>query len=416
MSRMTFRSIALQSVAGLRTITLSSAAITRRFPGLTGLRNKFQYKRYRFIIRSLPMLGLGRLILGQPFSAEEERGTNTNFKLLHPAETIDLSPPGQPYTADPFLRSCQYLVHGLYERHNIFTCEFANAKFSPENGLVYDSRWLNIVEAILNDGRFYIFRKTFRPRTITRRTGVFSSIQHPWHYNNWHWTADSLPQIRSLAVHMQGRPLTLLMSKEVGQVHRDSLDAILPENFTVEYVDPQEWFDLETFVLPSHVSSVANAFFPPEYYEFIRSNTFRKLGTPKLDQPSGRYYISRARAKHRRVLNETELVALIEPFGFKKIFMEDYTFPQQVELFRNAEAILSPHGAALGGIIYGDHLKVCVFYPELCPAGYFYTLARGVGLQHFCTNANTTEDDDFEVNLTDLRRILTEEMHLDPIT
>lgn len=395
---------------------MTSFAVTlrKRLPVVTGMRDKIRYKGYRFIIRSLPLVGLGNLVLGQPFSADEERNASTNFKLLHPAETVDLSPPGRPYTDDPFLCNCQNIVEGKFHRRNVFTCEFANAKFSPENGHVYDSRWLNIVEAILNDGRLYVFRKTFRPRSITRRSGVFSSIQHPWHYNNWHWTADSLPQIRSLAIHMEGRPLTLLMSKDLGKVHRDSLDAILPENFTVEYVDPQEWFELETFVVPSHVSSVANAYFPPEYYEFIRSNTFRKLGTPKYYQPAGRYYISRGRAKHRRVLNETALMNLLEPFGFKMIFVEDYTFAGQVELFRNAEAIISPHGAALGGIIYSDHAKVCVLYPEARPAGYFYTLARGAGLQHFCTNDNRAEDDDFEVDLTDLRRILTEEMHLTP--
>lgn len=396
-------------------MTSLAASIKKRLPAITGLRDRFLYKRYRFVIRSLPMLGFGDLILGQPFSADEYRDTNTNFKLLHPAETVDLSPPGRPYTDDRFLRSCQHIVEGKFHRRNIFTCEFSNAKFSPENGLLYDSRWLNVVEAVLNDGRFYVFRKTFRPRSLIRRTGVFSSIQHPWHYNNWHWTADSLPQVRSLAVHMQGKPLTLLMSNEVGPVHRDSLEAILPENFTVEYVAPAEWFDLETFVMPSHISSVANAFFPPEYYEFIRSNTFRKLGTPKLDRPTGRFYISRRRAKHRRVLNETALMELLAPFGFQMIFVEDYDFSQQVELFRNAEAIVSPHGAALGGIIYADHAKVCVFYPELRPAAYFYTLARGVGLQHCCTNDNRAEDDDFEVDLTDLRRILTEEMHLDPV-
>lgn len=396
-------------------MTQLSVAITRRFSGLTGLRNKLEYKSYRLVVRSLPMMGLERLVLGQPFSADEQRDSNTNFKLIHPAETIDFNIPGKNYTDDPFLRSCQMIVEGRLDRAGIFTCEFADAKFSPENGLVYDTRWRNIVESILNYGRFYVFRKVFRPASLTRRTGVFSSVQHPWHYNNWHWTADSLPQVYSLALHMQGRPLTLLMSKDLGTVHRESLHAILPDNFTVEYVDPRDWFELETFVLPSHVSSVANAFFPPEYYEYIRSNTFRKLDTLRLERPTGRYYISRARAKHRRILNETALVELLVLFGFKMIFMEDYTFPQQVALFRNAEAIASPHGAALGGIIYADHAKVCVFYPEVRPAGYFYTLARGVGLEHFCTNDNRTEDDDFEVNLADLRRILTEEMRLGTI-
>ena len=389
-----------------------SDSIKRRLGGFAGVRNGLEYKGHRLVINSLTMLGMGDRLIGQPFSADEDRDTSTNFKLHHPAENLDFRAPGRPYTDDPFLRSCQHIVEGRLNRSNIFTCEFPCVKFSPEDGLAFDLRWRSIVESILDYERFYSFRKTYRPRTLTRRAGIFSSIQHPWHYNNWHWTADSLPQILSLERHMEGRPLTLLMSRNIGQVNRDSLEAILPQNFTIEYVDPLEWFELETFVLPSHVSSRANAFFPQEYYDFIRERTFSRLSISKPQQATGRYYISRDRAKHRRVINELELLALIQTFGFKILFIEDYTFAQQVEIFRGAEAIISPHGAALGGIMYADDLKLCVLYPEARPAGYFYTLARGLGHQHFGTNANVQEDDDFEVDLTHLRQILADEMQL----
>lgn len=391
-----------------------SESVKRKLDGLAGLRNDLRYKRDRLIIHLLRRIGLGRLVVGDPFSADEDRHASTNFKVLHPAETLDFRAPGQPYTADPFLRSCQLIVEGRLDRGNIFTCEFHSAKFYPRNGVVYDAGWHHVVESTFDFRRFFTFRNTYRPRVIARRTGVFSSVQHPWHENNWHWIADCLPQVHSLALHMEGRPLTLLMSRELGCVQRDSLEAILPENFTLEYVHPDRWFELETFVLPSHVSSRANAFFPPDYYEFIRSRTFSKLGFSTPRRPTGRYYISRGRAHHRRVMNESELLALIKHFGFSMIYMEDYTFAQQVELFRCAEAIISPHGAALGGMIYGDHLKVCVLYPEARPAGYFYTLARGLGHQHFCVNADVEEDDDFEVDLRDLHHILIDDMGLLP--
>ena len=372
-----------------------------------------EYYAYRALINTLPAFGLSCLLLGEPFSAEECPHLVSNFTVLHPAETLDFTTPGKPYTDDPFLRSCQDIVEGRLPRATIFTCEVASAKFSPENGLVFDARWANVVESVLDYQRFYSFRKTFRPRKLTKRSGIFSSIQHPWHFNNWHWTVDSLTQVCSLDLHMRGRPLTLLLSTDVSRVHRDALNAILPENFTVEYVDPKEWFELENFVVPSFVSARCNAFFPPEYYAYIRSRTFRKLDVARPATPAGRYYISRDRAKHRRVINESETAALLAEFGFKKIFMEDYTFAQQVALFRGAEAVVSPHGAGLGGIIYGEDLKVCVLYPESRPAGYFYTLAIGCGHQHFCTNSNVAEDDHFVVDLSALRRVLVQEMDLE---
>jgi hypothetical protein len=391
------------------------ASLRGRFKGLAGLNHRVAYKVHRALVVTFTALGLERFLLNQPFSAEQSPDLVSNFNLLYPAETVDLNPPGRPFTSDPFLRSCQDIVEGRLFRSAIFTCEADLAKFFPKNGLVFDARWHTVVESILDHQRYYSFRRTFRPRRITKRSGVFSSIQHPWHDNNWHWTADSLPQLHSLELHMQGRPLTLLMSSEVGQVHRCSLEVILPKNFAVEYVDPREWFELETFVLPSFVSARASACFPPDYFDFIRCRTHVALGTPKPAIATGRYYISRGRAGHRRIINEDEVVALIARFGFKKIFMEDYTFAEQVALIRNAEAIVSPHGAGLGSIIYGENLKVCVLYPEARPAGYFYTLAIGAGHQHFCTNSNVTEHDDFTVDLAALRRVLTDEMNLSTV-
>ena len=391
-------------------------SLSGQFHGLSGLSNRLAYRGYRALIGTFTALGLSRLLLNQPFSAEEHPELVSNFKLLYPAENVDLNAPGRPYTSDPFLRSCQDIVEGRFCRAAIFTCEVESAKFSSENGLVFDARWHNVVESVLDHQRFYTFRRTFRPRKITKRSGLFSSVQHPWHSNNWHWTADSLPQLLSLQIHMQGRPLTLLMSSEIGSVHRSSLEAILPENFTLEYVDPQEWFELKTFVLPSFVSSRASAFFPPDYYDYIRCRTHLRLGIPKPKTATSRYYISRGRAMHRRVINEAETVALLARFGFEKIFMEDYTFAEQVALIRGAEAVVSPHGAGLGSIIYGDNLKVCVLYPEARPAGYFYTLAIGAGHQHFCTNANVTEHDDFSVDLAALRHVLCDEMNFSAVS
>ena len=388
--------------------------LRRRFNGLAGLGNRLEYKAYLRLVETLTSCGLSHLLLGQPFSAEEHPHLVSNLNLLHPAETVDLNAEGRPYTEDRFLSCCQDIVEGRLRRASIFTCEIPGARFSPQNGLVFDARWCPVVESILDFQRFYTFRKTFRPSKVTRRYGTFSSIQHPWHYNNWHWTADSLPQIHSLQMHMKGQPLILLISSSVSQVHRDALHALLPANFAVEYVSPRVWFEVETFILPSFVSSRANAFFPQAYFDFIRSTTVSNLGLDRPANPTRRLYISRNRARHRRLLNEPQTVKLLAAFGFERIFMEDYTFADQVSLMLNSEAIVAPHGAALGSIVYGNSLKVCVLYPEARPAGYFYTLATGAGHRHFCTKSDVSEHDNFTVDLDALRLILTHEMGLEP--
>jgi hypothetical protein len=378
---------------------------------LGGLRTRLKDHARLLAIRSLRAVGLGDQVFGHPLTVEQERDAVSNYTVLYPAEVIDFGDPAR----DKFLRSCQYIQDGLLSRDNIFVCEVNGAKFFPEIGLVFSKDWRPIMESILDQQRFHNFKGVLRPRTVKVRAGVFSSVQHLWHTNAWHWTADSLTQVYSLVKYMDGRPLTLLMSHDIGQVHRATLECLLPPNFSLEYVDPSEWLELETFILPSHVSSRANACFPKAYYDYIRVNTFRHVHVSRPAVANGRYYISRSRAKHRRVTNEPEIVAMLAEFGFQNILIEDYNFKEQVELFRGSEAIVSPHGAALGGILYADDLKVSVLYPEARPAGYFYTMAHGLGHQHFCLNGNSKEDDDFYVDPEELRRVVVEEMHLEPI-
>lgn len=66
-----------------------------------------------------------------------------------------------------------------------------------------------------------------------------------------------------------------------------------------------------------------------------------------------RLYISRADATRRRVVNEAEVLALLEPLGFECIVPGQMTYADQVTAFKQASHIVSPHGAALA------HLVVC---------------------------------------------------------
>ena len=50
--------------------------------------------------------------------------------------------------------------------------------------------------------------------------------------------------------------------------------------------------------------------------------------------------------------NEEELLPILHQHGFTLIFAENLSLPDQIRLFRNAEAIVSPHGAGLTNMIF----------------------------------------------------------------
>jgi capsular polysaccharide biosynthesis protein len=67
---------------------------------------------------------------------------------------------------------------------------------------------------------------------------------------------------------------------------------------------------------------------------------------------NGRIYISRRDSRKRTLANETELEAMLTDQGFDVVSLGGLAFEDQVRLFRNAELIVSPHGAGLANVIF----------------------------------------------------------------
>lgn len=59
-----------------------------------------------------------------------------------------------------------------------------------------------------------------------------------------------------------------------------------------------------------------------------------------------RIYVSRGKAKWRRTLNEEELVARLEQLDVRRIFMEEMSIDEQIDVISRAELIVLPTGGA----------------------------------------------------------------------
>ena len=65
-----------------------------------------------------------------------------------------------------------------------------------------------------------------------------------------------------------------------------------------------------------------------------------------------RIYLSRAGAKHRRVLNEDKVLALLEPLGFCVVAAETLSLAEKALLFRSAEVVVFPAGSGYANILF----------------------------------------------------------------
>ena len=96
-------------------------------------------------------------------------------------------------------------------------------------------------------------------------------------------------------------------------------------------------------------------------------------------------YVSRNKARFRKVLNEAALLPVLEKYNFKLLYFEDFKVSEQIELCYNAINMVSIHGANLTNVIFMQPGRQVL---ELRKRGdldnnYFYELADSVSCSYF---------------------------------
>ncbi|TBR25247.1 MAG: glycosyltransferase family 61 protein, partial [Reyranella sp.] len=70
------------------------------------------------------------------------------------------------------------------------------------------------------------------------------------------------------------------------------------------------------------------------------------------DQSGELLYVSRNESSMRRILNENDLLPGLRDMGFRIVAPGKLSLNEQIEAFRNARVVLSPHGAGLTNILF----------------------------------------------------------------
>ena len=120
---------------------------------------------------------------------------------------------------------------------------------------------------------------------------------------------------------------------------------LLP-SVAVREVAHDETLRVETLIFPLSVCGEA-AFHPcvADFYNRLSGNVGAVAG--RLPR---RIYIDRRQSGVRPLRTESELIAALAPMGFEPVRLETLSLSDQIRLFRQAEAIVAPHGSALANL------------------------------------------------------------------
>lgn len=220
--------------------------------------------------------------------------------------------------------------------------------------------------AMIKDGKLLTVRprhnwvSALRPRPYSVRTlpadAVHVNLMAPMTARGhmFHWLYDALIPFMTAAPAFAAGPVRLLVNAERTSLQNETL-AFLARQFPVDGFEPVA--EGEAVHVPHLVSVLPLPHIPRALQAeggmahvdalaaFLSSSA-----TP--DSMPRRIYISRNDARLRRVLNEKDLQPVLDRFGVTPVVLKGKPLAEQVALFRNAEAIVAPHGAGLAHITW----------------------------------------------------------------
>ncbi|GAB4304931.1 MAG: hypothetical protein Fur0025_46890 [Oscillatoriaceae cyanobacterium] len=199
----------------------------------------------------------------------------------------------------------------------------------------------------------------------------------------FHWLVDVLPRLDIL--HSSGikwEEIDYFLINSLAQpFQRETLAALgIPEAKIIES-DRHPHIQAKQLLVPSFPGHLG--WLQPQALQFLRRE-FLEKNPPNSSSYPERIYISRAKARYRRVINEAEVIEFLAQFGFQVIETESLSFFAQLAVFERAKIIVAPHGSGLTNIIFcrpGTQVIELVSPHYVRP--YYWVISQMLGLEHY---------------------------------
>ncbi|TNJ62589.1 glycosyltransferase family 61 protein [Paenibacillus hemerocallicola] len=242
--------------------------------------------------------------------------------------------------------------------------EHSGAIITPDNKLVWDVSMNFYIPGWVHP----IFKRKSLP-TATRTSETVAVLTFIWSRNYFHWMIDVLGRIDLIRKSGLSVDKYIISNDGPSKIQEETLGLLgIPKEKIIRSYDGLHLRAARLIVPSLQVISLlpfsCNPM-PRWATNFVRSELF-KIVKPSPYGGHERIYISRREAKHRRVLNESEVLHVMATYGFREVKLEEMTVADQVRLFHSANMVVAPHGASLTNIMFcrtGTQV-VDIFPPE----------------------------------------------------
>ena len=214
---------------------------------------------------------------------------------------------------------------------------------------------------------------------ITGKVALLSGLAGHVYY---HWMFDILPRLEILRrSEIKFKEIDWFVVNSLSKPYqRETLNLLGIEEDKIIESDRHSHIEASELIVPSF----------PGYLDWVPEGTIRFLRQTFIPQISltqtqkAKIYVSRAKAKNRQLINETEVNQLLTESGFVTVFLEEMSFLEQVALFASAKMIVAPHGSGLTNLVFcSPNTKVVeLFSPNYLRTDY-WMISQQLHLKHY---------------------------------
>lgn len=191
------------------------------------------------------------------------------------------------------------------------------------------------------------FGKSLEYKTLDSKKN-YLFVYSPW-FGYFSWVTETLPRIMKTESHHKKLTLILPESYSKKRFVKDSL--IIFPNLSCEIIPEGVHMFIPRVTIPE--LKPLTYVFDPEEMQTYRNNIWKKIEDLKLNiETFDRIYVSRSKAKNRKIVNNEEVETIFNRYGFKLLNFEDYSFYEQVYLMQHCKILAGVHGAGFANIAY----------------------------------------------------------------
>ena len=220
-------------------------------------------------------------------------------------------------------------------------------------------------------------------------------IHHPW-FNYYHWICESIFRLWIVRRRLQELILLLPVSYKYADFIMGSLEPFKIKS--IHYIPHEKSLMVKNICLPQikPICDSYNRAHVRQIRDFYQRYVLRERKIPVVRIE--KLYVTRQLAGRRKVINEEEIIAILNKYGFTVFYPEHFSFLDQVAIFCNVRYLVAQHGSALTNLLFmSENTSVLELHKNKThelnhPSPLFWYMAETLGINYYHQSCEILEE------------------------